>query len=131
MSSSIYDSCLFYTSTKIDSSSDLQTDLKGDLLRTDMSIVDMQTNNILMLIDSDFAAAKEKTSVDAKIMTKSRNDLDSNTSLTFNNTIIERQEKNIYFRQISQFDHLQLVNIVDFIIISFRDKIKIALISQK
>jgi hypothetical protein len=127
-SQSNYDFCLLHTSMKIDSSSDLQTNLKNDLFRTNMNIVNMQTNDILMLIDSNFATAKEKAIVDVKIMIKSRNDLVLNTSLKFNDTIIERQEKNIYFKQISQFDHLQLIKIVDSIIINFRDKIKIVLI---
>jgi hypothetical protein len=94
---------------KIDTSSDLQTDLKDDHLRTDMSIVNMQTNDILILVDSNFATAKEKAIIDAKIMTKSRDHFDSNFSLKFNDTIIERQENDIYLRQISQFDHLQLI----------------------
>ncbi len=34
-------------------------------------------------------------------------------------------------RQIAQFDHFQFVKIVNFIIINFRDKIKLALISKK
>jgi hypothetical protein len=91
----------------------------------------MQTNDIFILIDSNFAIAKEKTIVNAKIMIKSRNDLDLNSSLKFNDTVIERQENDIYLRQIAQSDYLQLVKIVDFIIINFKDKIKIALISKK
>jgi hypothetical protein len=86
---------------KIGTSFDLQTDLKDDSLRIDMSIINMQTNNIQILIDSNFAVAKEKAIVDAKIMTKSRNDLDSNSSLRFNHTDIERQQNIIYLRQIS------------------------------
>ncbi len=109
MSQSIYDFCLLHTDMKIDTSSDLQTDLKDDHLRTDMSIVNMQTNDILILVDSNFATAKEKAIIDAKIMTKSRDHFDSNFSLKFNDTIIERQENDIYLRQISQFDHLQLI----------------------
>jgi hypothetical protein len=116
---------------KIATSSNLQTDLKDSLLCTDMSILDMQTNDILILIDSHFAAAKEKAIIDVKIMIKSRNDLDSNFSLKFNDTVIERQENDIYVRQIAQFDHLQSIKIFDFIIISFRNKIKFALISKK
>jgi hypothetical protein len=116
---------------KIDTLSDLQTDLKDDLLRTDMSIVDVQTNDILILIDSNFATAEEKAIVDAKIMIKFRNDLDSKSSLKFNDTIIERQKNDIYLSQISSFDHFQLIKIADFIIISFRDKIRLALISKK
>jgi hypothetical protein len=90
----------------------------------------MQTNDILILIDSNFAAAKEKAIIDAKIMTKSRDNLESNSSLKFNDTIIERQEHDIYLKQIFQSDHLQLMKDVDIAIISFRSKIKLALISK-
>jgi hypothetical protein len=70
-----------------------------------MNIVDMQTNNILILIDSNFAAAKKKMIIDVKIIIKSQDNLESNFSLKFNDTIIERQKNDIYLRQISQFDH--------------------------
>jgi hypothetical protein len=116
---------------KIDISSDLQTDLKDSHLRTDMSIVDMQTNDILILIDSNFAVAKNEAIIDVKIMTKSRDNLESKFSLKFNDTIIERQENDIYLRQISQSDHLQLIKDVDIAIINSRDKIRLALISKK
>ncbi len=106
MSQSIYDSCLLHTNMKIDTSFDLQTNLKDDsLLHTNMSIVNMQTNDILILIDSNFVTTQKKAIIDVKIMIKSRNNLESNFSLKFNDTIIERQENNIYLRQISQFDH--------------------------
>jgi hypothetical protein len=100
MSQSIYDFCLLHINMKIDTSSNLQTDLKDDHSRTNMSIVDMQTNDILILVDSNFATAKKKTIINAKIMIKSRDDLESNFSLKFNDTIIERQENDIYLRQI-------------------------------
>jgi hypothetical protein len=116
---------------KIDTSFDLQTDLKDDHLRTNMSIVDMQTNDILILVDSNFAAAKEKAIIDAKIMIKSRDNLESNSSLKFNNTIIERQENDIYLRQILQFDHFQLIQSVDIAITSSKDKIRFALTSKE
>jgi hypothetical protein len=90
---------------KIDTSSHLQTDLKDSFLRTDMSIVSMQANDILILIDSKFAITKKKAIIDVKIMTKSRDDFDSNSSLKFNDTVIERQENDIYLRQIAQSDH--------------------------
>jgi hypothetical protein len=116
---------------KIDTSFDLQTDLKDDHFRTDMSIVDMQTNDILILIDSNFAATKKKAITDVKIMIKSRNNLESNFSLKFNDTIIKRQENDIYLRQISQSDHFQLIKDVDIAITSFKNKIRFALISKK
>ncbi len=131
MSQSIYDFCFLHTNMKIDTSSNLQTDLKNNFLHTNTNIVNMQTNDIMILIDSNFAAAKEKAIVDDKIMIKSRDDLDSNFSLKFNDTIIELQENVIYLKQISQSNYLQLIKIVDFIIINFKDKIKLALTSKK
>jgi hypothetical protein len=91
----------------------------------------MQTNDILILIDSNFAAAKKKAIIDVKIMIKSRDKLDLNFSLKFNNTIIERQENDIYFRQISRSDHLQLIQNINIAITSFRSKIRLALISKE
>jgi hypothetical protein len=116
---------------KISTSSILQISLKNDHLHTDMSIVDMQIDDTLILIDLDFATAKTKAIVDVKIMTKSRDHLDSNSSLKFNDTIIERHENHIYLRQISQSDHLQLIQIVDIAITSSKDKIRFALISKE
>jgi hypothetical protein len=132
MSQSIYALCFFHTNMKIDTSFDLQTDLKDDLLlRTNMNIVNMQTNDILILINSNFAIAKKKAIIDVKIMFKSRDNLESNSSLKFNDTIIERQENDIYLRQIFQFDHFQLIKEINIAIINFKNKIKIALISKK
>jgi hypothetical protein len=131
MSQSIYDFCFLQTDMKIDTSSDLQTNLKDDSLCTNMSIVDMQMNDILMLINSNFAVAKEKVIVVATVMTKSRNDLDFNSLLKFNDKIIERQQNVIYLKQIFQLNHLQLIKIVNFITVSFKSKIRIALISRK
>jgi hypothetical protein len=80
---------------KIDTSSIFQISLKNDHshtnhFHTDMKIVDMQINDTLILIDANFTIEKEKTIINAKIMIKSRDYLDSNSSLKFNDTIIER-----------------------------------------
>jgi hypothetical protein len=91
----------------------------------------MQIDDTLILIDLNFATAKKKAIVDVKIMTKSRDHLDSNSSIKFNDTIIERQENDIYLRQISQSDHLQLIQSFDIAITSSRDKIRLALISKE
>ncbi len=64
-------------------------------------------------------------------MIKSRDNFDSNFSLKFNDTIIERQEIDIYLRQIFQFYHFQLIKDIDIVIINFKSKIKLALISKK
>ncbi len=136
MTQSTYDFCLLHTNMKIDTSTILQISLKNDHFHTNhfhtnMKIVDMQIDDTLILIDANFAIAEEKTIINVKIMIKSRDCLDSNSSLKFNDTIIERQENDIYFRQISQFDHLQLIQNVDIVITSSRNKIKLALISKE
>jgi hypothetical protein len=127
MTQSTYDSCLLHTNMKIDTSS------LHDHLHTDMSIVDMQIDDTLILIDLNFATAKKKAIIDVKIMIKSRNNLDSNSSLKFNDTIIERQENDIdiYLKQISQSEHLQLVQNVDIAITDSKSKIRFALISKE
>ncbi len=84
MTQSTYDSCLLHTNMKIDTSS------LHDHLHTNMKIVIMQIDDTLIFVDANFAAAEEKTIINAEIMTKSRDCLDSNSSLKFNDTIIER-----------------------------------------
>jgi hypothetical protein len=88
----IYDFCLLHINMKHDTSFDLHTNLKNDSLRSNMNIVNMQINDILILTNSNFATAKKKAIVNVKIMIKFRNNLDSNSSLNFNDTIIERQK---------------------------------------
>ncbi len=51
-------------------------------------VVDLQTNDILIFANRKFADEKEKTIIEAKIMTKSRKKLDSKISIKFNDTII-------------------------------------------
>jgi hypothetical protein len=114
MTQSIYDLCFLHTNMKIDTSSILQIDLKNDHSHTnhshtDMKIVDMQIDDTLIFVDANFAVAEKKIIINAKIMIKSRDCLDSNSSLKFNDTIIERRKNDIYLRQISQSDHLQLI----------------------
>jgi hypothetical protein len=111
----------------------IDTSSLHDHLHTDMNIVDMQIDDTLILIDLNFATAKKKAIIDVKIMTKSRNNLDSNFSLKFNDTIIERQENDIdiYLKQISQSEHLQLIQNVNIAITSSRSKIRFALISKE
>ncbi len=87
---------------KIDTSSIFQIDLKNDHFHTshshiNMKIVDMQINDTLILIDANFAVAEKKIIINVKIMIKSRNCFDLNFLLKFNDTIIERQENDIYF----------------------------------
>jgi hypothetical protein len=94
-------------------------------------VVNLQTNDTLMLADSKFANAKEKAIVEAKIMTKFREMLDSKISIKFNNTIIARFENEIYLNQITQLDHLQQIKKINADTINSRDVIRLDLTSKK
>ncbi len=88
-------------------------------------VVGLQTNDILVFADQEFADAEEKAIVKAKIMTKSREKLDSKNSIKFNDTVITRLENdNIYLNQIIQSGHLQSIKKVNVDTISSRDVIR-------
>ncbi len=118
MIQSTYDSCLLHINMN-DLSLDLhanliQIDLKDDrktflskknvfsLFNSANEVVDLQTNDILIFANQEFADKEEKAIVEAKIMTKSREKLDSKNSIKFNDTIITRFENDdIYLNQIT------------------------------
>jgi hypothetical protein len=99
----------------------------------DMSIVDMQIDNILILADQSFAIIEEEAIHSVKIMTKTREQLNLEHFLKFNDIRIERIDSNdtIYFRQEKHIQEIQLIKIEFIIIINARDKIKMMLISKK
>ncbi len=99
-----------------------------------MSIINMQTKNIFILIDQSFAVVEKAAIHSIKIMIKTREQLISDNSLKFNDTRIERIDSNeiIYFRQKTHIQGIQLINSVEStIIISVRDKVRIKLISRE
>ncbi len=118
---------------------DLKDDGKTFLLRRNVSslfdsvneVIDLQTNDTLMLADSKFANAKEKAIVEAKIMTKFREMLDSKISIKFNNTIIARFENEIYLNQITQLDHLQQIKKINADTTSSRNVIRLNFTSKE
>jgi hypothetical protein len=65
-----------------------------------MSIINMQTDDILILIDQLFVVVEIEAIDSAKIMIKTREQLNFENALKFNDTRIERIESNdaIYFR---------------------------------
>ncbi len=71
-------------------------------IQIDLRIVDMQTDDTLILVDQLFAVVEEETIYSAKIMIKTREQLISNNSLKFNDIRIERFDSNesIYYRQV-------------------------------
>ncbi len=93
----------------------------------------MQIDNILILADQSFAIIEEEAIHSVKIMTKTREQLNLEHFLKFNDIRIERIDSNdtIYFRQEKHIQEIQLIKIEFIIIINARDKIKMMLISKK
>jgi hypothetical protein len=116
-----YDSCLLYIIIK-----------DTIVSRIDMNIVSMQIDDTLILIDQSFAIAEKEAIHSAKIMIKTREQLTSDSLLKFNDTRIERIDSNdtIYFRQETHIQEIQLIQLIESIIISVRDKIRAMLISK-
>jgi hypothetical protein len=98
-----------------------------------MSIVSMQTDDTLILADQSFAVVENETIISAKIMIKTREQLISNNSLKFNDIRIKRFDSNesIYYKQETHIQDIQLIQSIESIIISARDKMRIKLISRK
>ncbi len=95
-------------------------------------VVDLQTNDILIFANKKFADEKEKAIVEAKIMTKSREKLDSKISIKFNDTVIARFEnEDIYLDQITQSNNLQSIKKINVDTISSRDVIRFDFTSKK
>jgi hypothetical protein len=91
----------------------------------------MQIDDTLILIDQSFAIAEKEAIYSAEIMIKSREQLVSDNSLKFNDIRIERIENDtIYFRQETHIQEIQLMQLIESIITSVRDKIKAMLISR-
>ncbi len=116
MTQSTYDSCLLYII----------------FIQIDLRIMSMQTDDTLIIIDQSFAVVEKEAIHSAKLMIKTREQLTSINSLKFNDTRIERFESNeidiIYFRQETHIQEIQLIQLIESIIISARDKIRVMLI---
>jgi hypothetical protein len=93
----------------------------------------MQTDDILILADQSFAVVEKEAVHSAKIMTKTREQLTFENVLKFNDTKIERIDSNeaIYFRQETHIQDIRLIQSIDAIITSARDKMRIKLITRE
>jgi hypothetical protein len=112
-----YDSCLLYIIV---------------ISRTDMRIVNMQTDDTLILTDQSFVVVEKEAIHSIKIMTKTREQLTFENALKFNDTRIERRSNDtIYYRQEKHIQKIQLIKIGFTFATSVRDKIRAMLISKK
>jgi hypothetical protein len=116
-----YDSCLLYIIIII------------IISHIDIKIMSMQTDDTLILADQSFAVVEKEAIHSAKIMTKAREQLTFKNSLKFNDTRIERIDSNdnIYFRQETHIQDIQLIQSIDTIITSARGKMRIKLITKE
>jgi hypothetical protein len=95
--------------------------------------MNMQIDDTLILVDQSFAIVEDEAIISAKIMIKTREQLNFEHSLKFNDIRIERIDSNdvIYFRQEKHIQDIQLIKVEFTIITSARDKIRMMLISKK
>ncbi len=118
MTKSTYDFCLLFINQN-DSSSNA------------FELIEMQTNNTLMLKDDRFAELEKNELKKAKLTFKNREMLIIIISIKFNNemiSIIEIASKNSYslsLIQLKQFDQIRLINIsISIDLISSRNQIR-------
>jgi hypothetical protein len=104
MTKSTYDSCLLF----INQSS-------GNLInQSDFGLIEMQTNDTLMLRDDHFAELEESELKKAKLTFKKREMLIVFISIKFDdemiNLIINKNDYILSLIQLSQFDQIRLIN---------------------
>jgi 3-polyprenyl-4-hydroxybenzoate decarboxylase len=89
-------------------------------------LIEMQTNDTLMLKNDRFAELEESELKKAKLMFKKREMLITFISIKFNDEMIIIDSSDaLLFNQLSQFDQIQLINIsVSVDLISSRDQIR-------
>jgi hypothetical protein len=92
-------------------------------------LIEMQTNDTLMLRDDRFAELKESELKKAKLMFKKREMLIIFISIKFNDEIISLIEiiskNNLSLTQLKQFDQIQLINLsISVDLISSRNQIR-------
>jgi hypothetical protein len=93
----------------------------------------MQIDDTFILADQLFAVVEKEAIHSAKILIKTRKQLNLENALKFNDTRIERIDSNdiIYFRQETHIQDIQLIQSIDTIITSVRGKMRIKLIIRE
>ncbi len=113
MIKSTYDSCLLFIN---------QNDPSSNVFE----LIEMQTDDTLMLRDDRFAELEESELKKAKLMFKKREMLITFISIKFNDEmIIIDSLDTLLLNQLSQFDQIRLINIsISVDLISSRDQIR-------
>jgi hypothetical protein len=90
-------------------------------------IVDLQTDDTLILADDEFVALKEKKLARAHLTSKKREKLNLIISIKFNDELIilDNDDNSLLFIQSKQFDQIKLINLSSSInLTSSREEIK-------
>jgi hypothetical protein len=90
-------------------------------------VIDIQTDDTLILADDEFAALEEKKLVRAHLTSKKREKLNLITSIKFNDELIFLADKNnsLLLTQPKQFDQIRLIDVKTPIdLISSRDEVR-------
>jgi hypothetical protein len=74
-------------------------------------IVDLQTDDTLILADDEFAALEENELIRARLTFKKREKLISTTSIKFNDDLIFLSDNFLLLTQSKQFDQIKLINL--------------------
>jgi hypothetical protein len=103
MIESTYDSCLLYKTG-------LDLDLESFEVVDSCEIVEMQIDDILILVNDEFATEEEKELKSFGILHKDRDQLMSGRSIKFNETIIDLSDESISLRQeIRSIENISLI----------------------
>jgi hypothetical protein len=92
-------------------------------------VIDIQTDDTLILADDEFVALEEKKLVRAHLTSKKRENLNLIISIKFNDELIilanDDNDKFLLFTQSKQFDQIKLINLSFSInLTSFREEIR-------
>ncbi len=110
-----YDSCLLFIKQ-----------INQSKPSNDFEVIEMQTDDILMLGDNQFADLKENELAKAKLTFKNREMLTTLISIKFNDRVIIIDSSGILLlNQLKQFDQIRLINVsVSIDLISSRGQIR-------
>ncbi len=118
MTKSTYDFCLLFINQNESSINFINQSI--------FELIEMQTDDTLMLKNDRFAELEENELEKAKLMFKKRKMLITLISIKFNDEMIIIDSSNtLLFNQLNQFDQIRLINIfVSVDLISSRDQIR-------
>jgi hypothetical protein len=88
-------------------------------------VIDIQTDDTLILADDEFVTLKQNELVRARLTFKQREKLISTTSIKFNDDLISLSDNSLLLTQSKQFDQIKLINLSFSInLTSFREEIR-------